>query len=364
MALSSRATAVLLTAGLLGACTSAAPQPEAPAQAPETAPPPIAVDGTAPAEFSPDWSDDEGWHRIASLRAIQRRPEALAASRSSLRVAVLGSRGRRVTVVEPDRDPYYVLMPKDIVAADIAFDDTVAPPALVVSSARSRVLVRMVLAEGRAQELAREDLAVGRSVLESRPDGGVDVLDGMQRPSLEQPAVRGLLAPSGQRYRGVRQDTLAGIVGSGPAGRRMAMLARIPKAQQVRVLGMDPAPAAAGAAPGEVLDTGWLAAWTGEDDGRRLHFARFDAQGRVLLTTPAPATTPSPPPEGFDLRAGLLPDRQMLMAFAGAEGLDVWRFVPGPDGQRLRIEGFGPADPVEPPRPGATGGTEGSSAAE
>ena len=125
----------------------------------------------------------------------------------------------------------------------------------------------------------------------------------------------------------------------------MAMLARIPNAKVVRVLGMDPHPEMATGDQGakaQPPDTGWLAAWTGQGASRRLHFVRFDADGRVLFTTPAPKTTPSPPPEGFDLRVGLMPERQLVLALPGDGGWRLWRYLPGPDGQRLTIEGLAP----------------------
>ena len=117
------------------------------------------------------------------------------------------------------------------------------------------------------------------------------------------------------------------------------MLARIPLASAVQIVGMDPGDPS----DPERIDTGWLAAWTGEDATRRLHFVRFDADGRVLQSTPAPGT--SPPPEGFDLRASVLGARDVVLALPGDGGLELWRYVAGPDGQRLSIE-LGPSEPT------------------
>lgn len=246
--------------------------------------------------------------------------------------------------MEPGLEPWHIKLPVDIDAADVVLDETMTPPQVVVTSAKQRVLLRMALEEG-AGELSRTSVDAGRTVLEGLPNGGFDLLDGMQRAEGDSATVRGVLAPSGQRYRGVKQDTLVGVVGIGPEGRRMAMLARIPKAKTVRVLGMDPHPEMATGDRGaedQHLDTGWLAAWTGQDASRRLHFVRFDADGRVLLTTPAPKTTPFPPPEGLDLRVALMPERQLVLALPGDGGWRLWRYVPGPDGQRLAIEGLAP----------------------
>jgi hypothetical protein len=266
------------------------------------------------------------------LPGIQRRPQAFSTSRIDGRSVVLGPRGRRLTVIEGDGATWDRMLPLDLVGEDVGIDDAVSPPQLVVSCPRQGVLVRTPMTPDGPDELSREALDPGRAAIESLPAGGLELLDGLLRPDPGEPSVRGLAGPSGRRYRAVRRDALAGIVGTGEGGRRMAMLARIPKADAVQVLGLDPA------AEGDSLDRGWLAAWTGEDATRRLHFVRFDAEGRVLWTTPAPPGTPSPPPEGFDLRAGISGPRDLLVALPSEQGLAVWRYVPGEDGTWLRIE--------------------------
>lgn len=289
--------------------------------------PPAALDPLAP-----DWSDEVGWHRIALLPGVQRRPQALSASRRSELVAVLGARGRRVTLVARNAEPRHVMLPIDIDAADVALADG-DPPQIVVTSPRNNVLVRLALTAADPALVVREELSVGRTSLETTPQGVVEVLDVLQRPDPGVPAVRGLAAPSGRRYRAVRRDAMAAIIGNGEGGRRMAMLARIPKAEAVRVIGLDPADPAESAG----LDRGWLAAWTGEvGPKRRLHFVRFDSEGRVLLTTPAPPIDDAPP-EAFDLRAAVLGNKEVVVGLPSRAGLQVWRYVPGPDGQRLKI---------------------------
>jgi len=226
------------------------------------------------------------------------------------------------------------MLPIDIDAADVAVDDEESLK-LVVTSVRTNTLVRIALEEATAPAvLAREELSVGRASLETTPDGSVEVLDALQRPDLGAPAVRGLIAPSGRRYRAVRRDSMAAIIGNGKGGHRMAMLAKIPKAEAVRIIGLDPA----GTAEDDGLDRGWLAAWTGNSGpDRGLHFVRFDSDGRVLLTTPAPPMEGTPP-EGFDLRAAVLGSKEIVVALPSQAGLELWRHVPAPDGQRFEIK--------------------------
>lgn len=337
-------------------------------------PEPTSPDATPPAptpaapEASSGWPTAEGWARVATIPAIQRRPKAIAGSRTAGRVALIGPRGRRITLVADGETTAHIVLPADFVASDLVFFEpegaTSSPPAasLAVASQRSQELLEVALVPGDAQVLDRQAMVAGRTWLGELPSGGWEALDALQRPDPGEPAVRGVLASSQQRYRGFEQDKLVGVVSSGPAGTRRAMLARIPLAKDVEVLGMDPgeyvlergddgAPIGEPKPLGTFTDRGWLAAWTGDrGEGRRLHFVRFDSDGRVLLTTPAPAATPSPPPEAADLRAVVVQDRDLVLALPGEDGLEIWRFVPGADGQRLRIQGLAPADeaPVEP----------------
>jgi|GEM_PF-6140298 len=309
-------------------CPQASPLPPV-SEAPTASSPPAQAPAT-PLADSADWSDHQGWHRIGLLAEIQRRPAALAASRASERVAVLGPRGRRVTLLGRDAEPAHVLLPQDLVCVDVALDD--GGGHLVLSCPAASTLLRITTAPGDATEVSRTALASGRTDLVPTPAGGVEILDALLRPPQGPPAVRGLLGASGRRYRAVRRDSMSGVIGNGEGGKSMAMLARIPRALTVEIIGMD------GVAGPERRDQGWLAAWTGElGPDRRLHFVRFDQDGRVLLTTPAPSHLRGAPPEAFDLRAAVLGARDVVLALPEDGGLGLYRYVAGPDGQRLDV---------------------------
>ena len=346
-----------LAALLLGCPPSPTPEPTGPdATPPEPTP---ALSPEAAPKSATGWPTTEGWTRVATIPAIQRRPDAIAGSRAGSRVALIGPRGRRITLVADGEATAHIVLPAEFIASDLVFyEPTSSAPAasLVVASQRSQELIEVALVPGAAQVLDRQPMVAGRTWLGELPSGGWETLDALQRPDPARAAVRGVLASSQQRYRGFEQDKLVGIVSSGPAGTRRAMLARIPLAKDVEVLGVDPGeyvlergddgePAAEPKPLGTFTDRGWLAAWTGDrGEGRRLHFVRFDSDGRVLLTTPAPKATPSPPPEAADLRAVVVGAKDLVLAIPGDEGLEIWRFVPGADGQRLRIQGLAPTE--------------------
>ena len=299
---------------------------QAPTPAATPAPP------ATPAEPADPWTAGEGWHRIATVPALQRRPRAVSATRvGPPAIAVLGERGRRVMLLRPGSAPLPILLPQDILAVDLAWDESGENPVLFAVSARDKVAVQVLPEPGEAVEVGRTELAPGRIRVQTRFDGAVEILDALLRPDPNQPAVRGVAGPGGHRYRGTEQGGLPAVVRSGVGDRQVAVLARIPKAESLEVLAMDRAAPDAADEPAR----GWAAAWTGEGEERALHFVRFDGLGRVLLTADPPS---SDAPSAFDLRTAVLGDKDLVLVLPGEDGASVWRHAPAADGTRLEVK--------------------------
>ena len=290
--------APLLLLGLLVACAS---------------PPPPGPEPVAPAPAAATWPQAPGWHVLATLPGLQRTPRALAGDRLSRSVAVVGSRGRRVVLVREGRPPLTIKLPLGVDATAVAWDGA---DLVVVDRSEGR-LVRLSLTDQGADVLSRIAITDDRTQLLSRPGGELVQADGLGRPDrIRQPAWRGVPGPGTSMVRAI--ETEAGpilVVAEADGQPRKALLASIPRARIPSVVGIE-------RSDGGLF--GWMAVWTGEADERALHLARFDGDGRVLQTVPAPQMGAV-----SDLRATLVDADRVALGVLGKGGLQVHLLVPG-----------------------------------
>jgi hypothetical protein len=175
--------------------------------------------------------------------------------------------------------------------------------------------------------------------LDVAPDGTITVLDAAQRPVGKglHPALRGLEIAGNRRVRAgtTNAGPMLFVTGEDGAPRRI-LLGSIPKAEAVRVLGVD---------GGGLV---WLLAETGAADDRAKHLVRVDLDGRVLERAVPPPIDDSKGAAGTGKGSGRVAtavhsDGRLAWVGPSKDGIEVHIYTPGVPGRGL------PQVEVKPP---------------
>ncbi len=299
--------ALVLSLGLLAACSSAPTVPQAPE--PSTA-------------SASAWPTSPGWHLLATLPGLQRAPRAVVGDRLGRSIAVLGGRGRRVVVLDEGHAPVTIKLPLDVDGTGVVWDQG----ALIVVDGAKGTQVRLSPADPSGAGTATSSIQDDRRHLVARPDGAVVRTDALGRADAAgSPAWRGVPGPSLTMVRVTESEAGPLLVVAEPqVERKRALLASIPKARMPSIIGLEPS-----------LDplVGWMAVWTGEPGAQALHIVRFDRDGRVLQTIPAPSGVV---PGG--LAVSLVGADQVVLGVPTKAGLQVHLLVPGGGTGAPRVE--------------------------
>jgi len=306
--------AVLFVAG----CSCGERTVEAPSPPPGTPPEPTPATGWSVLAVVPE-------HGVPAAAAFERGGDALWL------VTPEGKRLRRVGLDGAVGEP--ISLETDEVAGSILAERRVDEVVVKGLVPRTSTLLTVLMLDGGAVEVLSKIVASARPLgsLDWSSDGSVTVLDAAQRPITEgvHPAVRGSAIPGGRRVR-------AGITNAGPTlfvtgddgVPRRVLLGSIPKAEKVRVLGVD--------------GTGkpWLMAETGAADARKEHLVRVDLEGRVLERGVPPEIDDTKGPAGPGKGSGrsvvaVHADGRLAWLAPGETGIEVHVYTPGVPGRGL-----------------------------